>query len=124
MGGINESTWGSTTSHHFATPHNNNTTSPQLKTTKPTPHGQNAVHHHHRSLPCPRGRCLCPVQWHCSIWHCHGHRFRLWRRHWLQPDHQPHRQRPTTSLAPLSASSLLAVSLLLCKDADQRFFKA
>merc|ERR1712072_1294641 len=80
---------GSTTSHHFATPHNNNTTSPQLKTTKPTPHGQNAVHHHHRSLPCPRGRCLCPVQWHCSIWHCHGHRFRLWRRHWLQPTTSP-----------------------------------
>merc|ERR1712072_320552 len=83
MGGINESTWGSTTSHHFATPHNNNTTSPQLKTTKPTPHGQNAVHHHHRSLPCPRGRCLCPVQWHCSIWHCHGHRFRQQPR-WLR----------------------------------------
>merc|ERR1712072_1565664 len=80
---------GSTTSHHFATPHNNNTTSPQLKTTKPTPHGQNAVHHHHRSLPCPRGRCLCPVQWHCSIWHCHGHRFRLWRRHCSNPTTSP-----------------------------------
>merc|ERR1711939_674809 len=31
---------------------------------------------------------------------------------------------PTTSPAPLSASSLLAVSPLLCKDPDQRFFKA
>merc|ERR1712029_1325356 len=37
------------------------------------------------------------------------------------PTTSPSTTAPTTSPAPLSASSLLAVSLLPCKDADQRF---
>merc|ERR1712057_152262 len=113
---------GSTTSHHFATPHNNNTTSPQLKTnttrSKCSSPPSSLPSLPSRPLPLPSTTALI----HLAL-------------PWaplppLAPALAPTRPpapsttAPTTSPAPLSASSLLAVSLLLCKDADQRFFKA
>merc|ERR1711939_936601 len=90
---------GSTTSHHFATPHNNNTTSPQLKTTRskcssppsslpslpsrPLPLPSMSPSYIEASPASSRILTFSQVQWHCSIWHCHGHRFRQQPR-WLR----------------------------------------